>query len=195
MRLLQFMIESVPILLGQYLVIALRYEPDQVGFNLNQNATATDPLDYWGEWENHTYFPSPENWRIPFYTLFIDRFVNGDPSNDDANGTKWEHDVLSNQLRHGGDVLGLRDSFDYLQGMGVKVGWVAPIPPQRLTFAQAIYIAGTPHINAPWASDAYSPLDLTLLDYHFGNIDDWREMISDAHQHGIYIILENTMAT
>lgn len=23
----------------------------------------------------------------------LDRFINGDPTNDDANGTAWEHDV------------------------------------------------------------------------------------------------------
>jgi len=100
---------------------ALRFDPDQIGFNLNENETATDPLDYWGEWTNHSFQPSPANWRIPFYTLFLDRFVNGDPTNDDANGTQFEHDLTSNQLRHGGDVLGLMDSLDYLQGMGVKV--------------------------------------------------------------------------
>ncbi|KAL8846104.1 MAG: hypothetical protein Q9198_011323, partial [Flavoplaca austrocitrina] len=56
---------------------ALRYSPDQVGFNLNENQTATDPLDYWGEWPDHVYQPSPANWRMPMYTFFIDRFVNG----------------------------------------------------------------------------------------------------------------------
>lgn len=105
-------------------VSSLRYDPDQVAFNLNRNETALDPLDYWGEWEGHAYFPSPPNWRLPFYTVFLDRFVNGDPSNDDANGTQWEHDVLSNQFRYGGDVRGLMDSFDYLQGMGIKVRYI-----------------------------------------------------------------------
>ena len=100
---------------------ALIYDPEQVGSNLNENKTATDPLDYWGEWPNHEYYPSPANWRMPFYSLFLDRFVNGDPSNDNANGTQFEHDPLSNQLRHGGDVRGLMDSFDYLQGMGIEV--------------------------------------------------------------------------
>lgn len=103
------------------IVRALIYDPEQVGFNLNENKTATDPLDYWGEWTNHEYYPSPANWRMPFYSLFLDRFVNGDPSNDNANGTQFEHDPLSNQLRHGGDVRGLMDSFDYLQGMGIEV--------------------------------------------------------------------------
>jgi alpha-1,3-glucan synthase len=64
-----------------------------------------------------------------------------------------------------------------------------------LNVAKAIYIAGVPHINEPWSSDGFSPLDLTLLDHHFGSIDDWRMMVSEAHRRGIYIILENTMAT
>lgn len=37
----------------------IKYEPDQVLWNLNQNETATDPLHYWGQWPNHsTYVPS-----------------------------------------------------------------------------------------------------------------------------------------
>ena len=66
-------------------VVALRYDPDQLDYNLNQNQSAVASLDYWGEWRGHTYHPSPVNWRFPFYTLFIDRFVNGDPTNDDIN--------------------------------------------------------------------------------------------------------------
>lgn len=103
------------------LTVALRFDPDQVDFNLNQNKTATDPTDYWGERPGHTYHPSPSNWRFPFYTLFLDRFSNGDPKNDDANGTVFEQDVNGNQLRNGGDIEGLVDSLDYIHGMGVKV--------------------------------------------------------------------------
>lgn len=101
--------------------LALRYDPQQVLYNLNTNESATDPLDYWGIWENHTFNPSPSNWRMPMYTLMLDRFANGDPTNDDANGTQYEHDLTQTQLRHGGDISGLQDSLDYLQGMGIKV--------------------------------------------------------------------------
>lgn len=73
---------------------ALRFDQQYLNYNLNQNQTATDVSDYAGAWENHTYFPSPSNWRIPFYTLFLDKFVNGDPTNDDINGTMFEHDVM-----------------------------------------------------------------------------------------------------
>ncbi|KAL8672680.1 MAG: hypothetical protein Q9168_002864 [Polycauliona sp. 1 TL-2023] len=159
--------------------LALRYDAAQVAFNLNENKTATDPAHYWGEWQDHTYKPSPKNWRFPFYTLFLDRFVNGDPSNDDANGTSFEHDPMANQLRHGGDIAGLADSLDYLQGMGIK----------------GIYIAGSAFINLPWEFDGYSPVDFTLLDHHFGTIDAWRKAITEIHDRGMYVIMDNTMAT
>src|ERR1700761_4762552 len=112
---------------------ALRYDPAFTQYNLNQNQTAVNPLDFWGEWTGHQYHPSPSNWRFPFYTLFLDRFVNGDPSNDNINGTAYEHDVNSNQMRHGGDLAGLLDTLDYLQGMGVK----------------GLYLAGSAFINLP----------------------------------------------
>ncbi|KAJ5351246.1 hypothetical protein N7452_000220 [Penicillium brevicompactum] len=158
---------------------SLPYLPEEADWNLNQNQTATNPLDYSGQWDDHTYHASPENWRFPFYTIFLDRLVNGDPRNDNANDTQWEQILTSNEFRHGGDVLGLIDTFDYLQGMGIK----------------GVYLAGTPYINFPWAADGYSPLDLTLLDHHFGTIEDWRTMISEAHRRGIYVLLDNTFAT
>jgi len=102
-----------------------------------------------------------------------------DPSNDDANGTQFEHDLLSAQLRNGGDVKGLQDTLDYIQGLGVKI----------------LYLAGSPMINMPWGSDGYSPLDLTLLDPHHGTISAWRDAISEIHRRDMYVVLDNTFAT
>lgn len=108
-------------LLAAPIAQALRYDPAYAEYNLNTNQQAVSPLDYSGERNGHTYHPSPDNWRFPFYTVMLDKWVNGDPSNDNANGTLFEQDVWSTQLRHGGDVQGLVDSLDYIQGMGIKV--------------------------------------------------------------------------
>ncbi|KAL5341190.1 hypothetical protein BJX70DRAFT_395913 [Aspergillus crustosus] len=157
------------------------YDEALVDYNVNENRTATNPAEYWGEWPDHEgdYFPSPENWRFPFYTLFMDRFVNGDPDNDNINGTQFEHDLNSNQMRHGGDVKGLVDTLDYLQGMGIK----------------GIYLAGTILMNQPWGSDGYSALDTTLLDQHYGRIQEWRDAITAIHDRGMYVVFDNTIAT
>ena len=76
---------------------AYRYDPAYVQYNLNENKTAVDPLDYWGEWDGHDYNPSPSNWRFPFYTLFLDRFVNGDPSNDNSKSLSRRCRFLNTQ--------------------------------------------------------------------------------------------------
>lgn len=34
--------------------LCLQYDPEQVLWNLNQNQTATDVMDYWGQRENHS---------------------------------------------------------------------------------------------------------------------------------------------
>ena len=73
----------------------------------------------------------------------LDHLVNDDPTNDNANGTTWEHDLTGTQLRHGGDIQGLMDTLGYLAGMGIK----------------GIYFAGSPMINFPWGSDDFRPLD------------------------------------
>lgn len=101
-------------------VVALPWMEDQVPWNLNQNENAGSPLEYWGQWENHTYNPSPTNWRMPFYALTADRFADGDPTNNEANGTVFEHNWQSNQFRFGGDVLGAMQSLDYLHGIGIR---------------------------------------------------------------------------
>ncbi|KAF2465803.1 uncharacterized protein BDR25DRAFT_378495 [Lindgomyces ingoldianus] len=155
------------------------YDPRELDYNLNQNQSAVSPLDYWGSWDNHTFNPSPRNWRFPFYTFFLDRFANGDPTNDNANGTSFEQDIFSNQFRHGGDVSGLRDSLDYLQGLGIK----------------GLYIAGSAFINQPWTADSFSPIDLTVLDHHYGTIQEWRDVIKEIHSRGMYVVLDNTFAT
>ncbi|EKV15560.1 Glycosyl transferase, family 1 [Penicillium digitatum] len=161
-------------------VTAWPYDEAYLDYNLNENKTATNPADYWGTWPGHEgkYHPSPDNWRFPFYSIFLDRFVNGDPTNDNANGTTFEHDV-DQRLRHGGDVVGLVDTLDYLQGMGVK----------------GIYIAGTSLLNQPWSSDGYGVLDTTILDAHYGTIQAWRDAITEIHKRGLYVLFDNTIAT
>ncbi|PYH95993.1 hypothetical protein BO71DRAFT_472854 [Aspergillus ellipticus CBS 707.79] len=156
------------------------YEEALVDYNLNVNQNAASPFEYTPPtWPGHKYTASPKNWRFPFYTLMLDRFVNGDPTNDNINGTLFEHDLNSNQMRHGGDAVGLVDTLDYLQGMGVK----------------GIYLAGTILMNQPWGADGYSILDTTLLDQHYGTIETWRNAIDEIHKRGMYVVFDNTIAT
>ncbi|PCH38049.1 glycosyltransferase family 5 protein [Wolfiporia cocos MD-104 SS10] len=155
------------------------YREDLVDYNINTNKSATSVLDY-SYPTRSSYTPSPDNWRaLPFYTILLDKFADGDPSNNDYFGTMYEWDWRETQLRAGGDLKGMLARLDYLQGMGIK----------------AIYISGTPWLNMIWEADSYSPLDFSVLDPHYGNIQDWQNAIDEIHSRGMYIMLDFTVGT
>lgn len=120
------------------LVQASPYRDDLVEYNINTNQNAQSPTDYTTN-KRSSYTPSPENWReIPFYTILLDKFADGDPSNNDYFGTIYEWDWRETQLRFGGDLKGLVSKLDYLQGMGIR----------------GIFISGTPWLNMLWQADS-----------------------------------------
>lgn len=149
MRLLSAL-TALPLLVQ--LVAASPWREDLVDYNLNVNKNAKSVLEYDSERPGATYHPSPPNWRaLPTYTLLLDKFADGDPTNNDFFGTPYESDYRETQLRYGGDLKGLEKRLDYLQGMGVKV----------------IFMSGTPFLNMLWQADSQSwqlhspPLALT----------------------------------
>lgn len=56
-------------------------------------------------------------------------------------------------------------------------------------------MTGSMMLNMPWSPDGYGPLDFTLLDKHHGHIEDWRNLISEIHRRGMYVIFDNTVST
>jgi alpha-1,3-glucan synthase len=109
----------------------------------------------------------------------LDRFADGDPTNNAYFNTPYEHDPLQVNFHHGGDVAGLIRKLDYLEHLGVK----------------GIYLAGTPFLNQPWDYHQYNPIDLTILDPHRGTIEDWRRFTDAVHQRGMVIMIDLTIET
>ena len=177
---------------------AAPYNETYAPWNLNTNKNAQSPLEYDTDYVPDSYFPSPDNWRIPFYTVLMDKFADGDPSNNDFFGTMFEWDWREPNLRFGGDVKGLEAKLDYLAGMGIK----------------GIFVSGTPFINQLWQADSasirppfpntaltcftqpgYSALDFTTLDPHWGGLNDWRSLIKSVHARGMYYMVDFTVGT
>lgn len=123
------------------LVVASPYRTDLTNYNLNINTTAQSPLDYDSTRPNTTYTPSPTNWRaLPVYTILLDKFADGDPTNNDYFQSVFEFDYRETQLRYGGDLKGLVSRLDYLYGMGIRT----------------IFMSGTPFLNMIWEADSMS---------------------------------------
>lgn len=125
------------------LIVASPYRADLVDYNLNVNQNASSPLEYQASRPNTTYTPSPPNWRaLPAYTILLDKFADGDPSNNDYFQTLFEWDWRETQFRYGGDLMGLISRLDYLYGMGIRT----------------IFISGTAFVNMIWEADSTSKL-------------------------------------
>lgn len=119
--------------------LAMPYNDALTDFNINTNKAAASVLEYDATRANTTYTPSPANWRdYPVYTILLDKFADGEPSNNDYFKTLFENDWREVNFRFGGDVRGLIRKLDYLKGMGVGT----------------IFIAGTPFVNMPWQADS-----------------------------------------
>ena len=68
--------------------------------------------------------PSPDWRKQIIYMVLIDRFMDSDPSNNDFG----EGEYLRGSPAHfnGGDIAGLSEKLDYIQGTGATALWVSP---------------------------------------------------------------------
>ena len=120
--------------------LAAPYNEEYAEYNLNTNQNAQSPTDYDTNFVPAQYHPSPDNWRFPYYTILMDKFADGDPTNNDFFKTEFEWDWRETNLRAGGDLAGLESKLDYLAGMGIK----------------GIYASGAPWVNMLWQADSAS---------------------------------------
>ena len=75
---------------------------------------------------------SPD-WRDQvIYFLMIDRFNDGDPSNNDQGAN--EYDPTSDAKFSGGDLAGVEQKLDYIQGLGASAVWITPPVANRNNF-------------------------------------------------------------
>ncbi|MBX3049442.1 MAG: maltose alpha-D-glucosyltransferase [Anaerolineales bacterium] len=74
-----------------------------------------------------------------------------------------------------GDLLGLVEKLDYLQDLGVDCLWLMPIFP------------------SPLLDDGYDVADFRGIHPDFGNLDDFKLLIAEAHKRSIRIITDMVM--
>lgn len=146
--------------------------PENRAWNVNYNPDGRDPSRYYGEWSGHRYFPSPEDWRsIGVYQFITDRFRDGDPTNND--GKYGGYNLYDLGARHGGDFKGAKEALAYIKSLGYDAVWISPVFQNRYN-----------------SYHGYAQIDFTLLDDRFGTLQDFREMVDEAHRLGMYVIVD-----
>ena len=110
------------------------------------------------------------------YFVMTDRFANGDPSND--NQGRGEFDQTDGDKYSGGDLKGLIDKLDYIQGMGATAVWITP--PVANMWWDPLQQSGGYH--------GYWARNLKKVDEHLGTLDTYKALSDALHKRGMYLI-------
>lgn len=117
------------------------------------------------------------------YFLLIDRFNNGDTSND-INFNRTEK---TGKLRgfEGGDIKGITQKIKegYFTNLGINAIWMTPIVEQ-------IHGGTDEGTGISYGFHGYWASDWTNLDPNFGTKQELHELVEEAHKRGIRIILD-----
>lgn len=109
------------------------------------------------------------------YLITPDRFVNGDPSNDEVEGMMEGLNRAEGYGRHGGDIQGMIDSLDYLQDLGVTAIWINPV---------------LENDQPEWSYHGYATTDFYRVDTRFGSNEQYRELSDEAAKRGIGVVMD-----
>ena len=120
------------------------------------------------------------------YFVLPDRFENGDSANDRGGwrGGRLDHgfDPTHKGFYHGGDLKGLTDRLDYIQGLGATAIWLGPIYKNK-------------PVQGPKGGESagyhgYWITDFTDVDPHFGTRADLKRFVDAAHARGMKVYLD-----
>ncbi|WP_375436750.1 glycoside hydrolase family 13 protein [uncultured Hymenobacter sp.] len=108
------------------------------------------------------------------YFLMPDRFSNGDPKNDYIKGMKAPAAARDSMYsRHGGDLKGIANHFDYFKTLGATALWLTPIVEN----------------DQPKASyHGYALTDYYNVDRRYGTNEEYRAFVRNAHQNGLKVV-------
>ncbi|MFN3695615.1 MAG: alpha-amylase family glycosyl hydrolase, partial [Ignavibacterium sp.] len=119
------------------------------------------------------------------YSIMIDRFYNGDPTNDST----IVHDSLFKPANYnGGDLAGILQKIEegYFDKLGINTLWISPIV-DNTTNAYREY--PSPH---RWYTGyhGYWPVSSTKVEEHFGDMNLARNLVEKAHSRNINVLLD-----
>jgi glycosidase len=119
----------------------------------------------------------PARWEDQIvYFLMIDRFADGDPTNNDQGA--GEYDPAQDGLWHGGDLAGIEENLDYLEEMGITAVWLTP-PVRNQWWNPDSSFTG---YHGYWASHFME------TDPHYGSLQEYKALADALHARDMYLI-------
>ena len=129
------------------------------------------------------------------YSVLIDRFYNGNTTNDWKMNSPEVLDIVDYQ---GGDLAGITAKIEegYFDRLGVNTLWISPIT-QNPWDAWGCYPFKNGNKYDPSKTytkfsgyHGYWPIFATALDQRFGTPEELHTLLNRAHAHGINVVLD-----
>lgn len=120
------------------------------------------------------------------YLLMPDRFANGDTANDNPAIAPGLLDRSKGRYYHGGDLAGVRQKLPYLKQLGITTVWMNPIYDNNNGLNRKETYDNQPITDY----HGYGATDFYAVDEHLGDLTTLRELVDEAHRHGIKIVLD-----
>jgi len=121
------------------------------------------------------------------YFLMVDRFKNGDPSNDWSSN---DPGVLPEANHFGGDLAGVQQAIPYIDSLGANTIWVSPIAPNP-DGAWGYWSDPRTEITSKFSSyHGYWPIASTGVDRRFGTMKSFNNLVDDVHANGQNILVD-----
>ncbi len=154
----------------------------------NQHGASNDiliPLENGKVISNTKELTRSDKQALVIYFLMIDRFNNGDKSNDHP---LKDPDVLPKVNYFGGDIAGVLQKIKqgYFSKLGVNTIWISPIA-QNTLGAYGEY--PNPHTKFS-GYHGYWPISSSKVDYRFGTSNEVKNFVKVAHKDSLNILLD-----
>lgn len=134
----------------------LKIKPDFMGF----------------DWKAPRTIPKGDFSKERVYFFMVDRFCNGDTSND------YNANPKDMRAWHGGDLKGATSKLQYIKDLGFSAIWISPIVDNDEPPAGGHW----------WFYHGYHFKDPYTVDEHFGSNADYKAFVATAHKLGLKVL-------
>ena len=109
------------------------------------------------------------------YLIMADRFCDGNPDNNKIGDSLDQFTAKDLDGRKGGDIEGIISRLGYLKNLGITSIWITPMLENNM-----------------WMSyHGYAATDLYKIDPRFGSNEHYKELVYEAHNNGLKIIMDH----
>jgi glycosidase len=156
--------------------ISEKAEPESIQINFLNDNVIVDKYEFslLDRKENASEVVGFNNSDV-MYLITPDRYVNGDPENDDIAYMYERPNRDDNRGLHGGDIQGIINQLDYIEEMGFTTIWLNPVLENNMKRS---------------SYHGYSTTDYYKIDPRFGTNELFLELSQKAKKRGIKFVMD-----